>query len=79
MPHSALTEHEGLPKKETAETLKSLAVHSRFKRLMSRFHRPNSGRPPLIPRLYLTFTLKRKGSQGISLTLHKPKLILDFG
>jgi hypothetical protein len=72
-----LPEHEGQPKKN-AETLKSLAVHPRFKRLMSSFRRPNPGRPPRIPRLSLRFTLKRKGSQGISLTLHKQKLILDF-
>jgi hypothetical protein len=31
MPHSTLPEHEGLPKKKTTKTLKSLAVHPRFK------------------------------------------------
>jgi hypothetical protein len=53
-------------KVKTAETLKSLAVHSRFKTSYVSFRRPTPGRPPRIPRHVHTSTPNGERSQGIS-------------
>jgi len=47
-------------KEKTAETLKSLAVHSRFKTSYVSFRRLTPGRSPCIPRHFVLIYAKRK-------------------